>query len=324
MHLTSIFTLLPLLAMMVSATPYSQQQQQSSALNGPQQNSAYGEPLYQQDNDQGDYHEQPESVSGMEERVDDERVYDKQPDSRSEDDSYAPTSPSQTVVIVVAKSQHSSTSTRTILTASGSASTNQSNSGDDDDDNSNGDNSASKVQYVSPEGRPLTPATSTTMFPINRTVAIRNNYKENRHLKKNKLYPRKTKCLTVRRHGLRNRFRAVLEHCDDDQRFWLRSPMSFHFEDAGEDTVVLTWMDPKGTKRCARHEVSGTRFYPCNDKKKPTRYEILPTKYEGKFKVKQHGRNRCFDFEHSTLWMNRCRHFKDQAVDFVTVAFDQN
>jgi len=274
-------------------------------------------------------------------------------DKRVADDKYAPVSPNQTVVIVVAKSQQTRTTSRTIFTTAGAAAAAATTSGkasgasasatsvqagssktmlpataeqDDDEDINNGNSSAAQVQYVSPKGRPLTPATSSTMFPINRTIAIRNNHKENhhRHLQKNKLYPKKTKCLTVRRHGLRNRFRAVMEHCDDDQRFWLRSPMSFHFEDAGEDTVVLTWMDPKGVRRCAHHDITGTRFYSCNDKKQPTRYEILPTKYEGKFKIKQHGRNRCFDFDHSTLWMNRCHHFRDQALDVITVAFDQN
>jgi len=296
MQLTPLFSLLPLLAMMVSASPYTGQQPSTSPPN------QYGESLYQQDNDQGDYHDQPENVYGMEPPVDDERDYDNQPDTREDEDDYATTSPQQSVVIVVANNPSSSSS---------SQSTN---------------NNGAQVQYSSPNGRPLTPATSSTMFSINRTIAIRNNHKENhsRHLQKNKLYPKKTKCLTVRRHGLRNRFRAVMEHCDDDQRFWLRSPMSFHFEDAGEDTVVLTWMDPKGVRRCAHHDITGTRFYSCNDKKQPTRYEILPTKYEGKFKIKQHGRNRCFDFDHSTLWMNRCRHFHDQALDFITIAFDQN
>jgi len=336
MQLISLFTLLPLLAAVASATS-----QASTSAAAPAEQHSYGEQVVmasaQHDNDDGDYHDEPVDASANYKVVDDDRVYNKVKDSRKEDDRFAPVSPRQTVIIVVAKSQHTRTTTHTIFTSGSKASasanatssataTAQDDAEDSTDANNTGDSSASstKVQYTSPSGRPLTPATASFMFPINRTIALRNNYKENRHLRKNKLYPKHSKCLTVRRHGLRQRFRAVLEHCNDDQRFWLRSPMSFHFEDAGDDTVVLTWMDPKGLKRCAHHDVSGTRFYPCNGKKKPTRYDILPTKYDGKFKIKQHSRNRCMDFDHDTMWMNRCRRYNDQALDVITVAMDKN
>jgi len=341
MQIASLFTLLPLLAAVASATGntnnnnYDNSVDDSSYDNSPapQQEYGYGEQsAYQQDNDEGDYHDEPEQEDSEKQYGEDadERDYDKATDARVDDARYAPVSPTQTVVIVVAKSHHQTTTTSTtnnnfITSGPSSGARYQQQQGvDAQQQYRQQQGNGPQVQYTTPAGRPLTPATASFMFPINRTIAIRSNTKENkrRHMRKNELYPSHTKCLTVRRRGLRKRFKAVLEHCNDEQRFWLRSPMSFHFEDAGDDTVVMTWMDPKGLKRCAHHDVTGTRFYPCNGKKKPTRYDVLPTKYDGKFKIKQHSRNRCMDFDHSNLWMNRCRHFRDQALDVITIAND--
>jgi len=259
--------------------------------------SAYGESTYQQDQDDGDYHDEAEQ--GGEDADADERDYAKQPEEREEEPAYKAI-PKQTVVIVVAKTQ---TTQRATFSAVGGN---------------------HEVRYVSPAGHPVTPAASPYMLAINKTFALRINRKENDHIKKNRVYPHRTECLTVRRRGVRNRFKARMEHCNDDQRFWMRSPMSFRFEAAGEETVVMTWMDPEGVKRCAHHDRSGTRFYPCNSKGiKPTRYVILPTDYSGKFKIKEADRNRCFDGAHNNLWMNRCRGFDDQAWDIVTIAYDQ-
>jgi hypothetical protein len=271
--------------------------------------SAYGENTYQNDDDTGDYHDEPEQAdedqAADQDAEEDERAYGKQEDQRQEQDAFKAV-PKQTVVIVVAKSQQQTQ--RTSFTASNT-----------------GVASNSQVRYVSAKGgRPVTPASSPFMLAINKTFALRINRKENDHIKKNRVYPQRTECLTVRRRGVRNRFKARMEHCVDDQRFWIRSPMSFRFEPAGSEKVYLTWMDPKGVKRCAHHDITGTRFYPCHNKGiKPTRYEILPTDYTGKFKIKQESRNRCFDGAHNNLWMNRCRGFDDQAWDIVTIAYDQ-
>lgn len=308
MQLTNLFTLLPLLALLAQA----QTQPESAAVmehGGNKQQSAYGENTYQNDGDNGDYHDEPEQADedndDDKQADEDERAYGNKQDDREEVEAYKAV-PKQTVVIVVAKAQQSN---RATFTAS----------------NSGGADAYGKVRYVSPGGRPVTPQSSPYMLAINKTFALRINRKENDHIRKNRVYPKRTECLTVRRRGVRNRFKARMEHCNDDQRFWIRSPMSFRFEPAGSEKVYLTWMDPKGVKRCAHHDHTGTRFYPCRSKViKPTRYEILPTDYTGKFKIKQEGRNRCFDAAHNNLWMNRCRGFDDQAWDIITIAYDQH
>jgi hypothetical protein len=157
---------------------------------------------------------------------------------------------------------------------------------------------------------------------INKTVALRINGKENkgRHLRKNKLYPSHTKCLAVRRRGFRGRWRAVLMHCNDDQRFWQRSPLSFRFQKVAENRVWLTWFAPDGVKHCLRHDTLATRFYPCTDSsKRPQELILVPTYVPGKFKIRDSKRNRCFNGWHRNLWQSRCRGFRHQAWDLIDV-----
>jgi len=297
MQIKCLFTLLPLLALVAAHA----QSESTAAVVESGKDAAYGESTNQNTDDNGDYHDEPET--GDYEDDGDDSSYNKKSDDRKEKKEYKAV-PKQTVVIVVAKSL--TTSHSATMTTSGVAANSQ-------------------VRYVSPAGHTVTPASSPYMLAINKTFALRINRKENDHIKKNRIYPHRTECLTVRRRGIHDRFKARMEHCKDDQRFWMRSPMSFHFDSAGNDKVYLTWMDPKGVKNCAHHDKHGTRFYPCNSKdNKPTVYEILPTKYTGKFKIKEAGHNRCFDAAHNNLWMNRCRGFDDQSFDIVTIAYDQN
>lgn len=303
MQLTSLFALLPLLAL-VSAEAASQGPAAVMETARRSVDAYNDEATYQKDDDNGDYHDEPEAPKyDDEEEEDDEKAYGSKKDRRTESPKYKAV-PNKTVVIVVAKSQ--TTTTRRPALHQGVVGTH------------------GKIAYTTPGGRPVTPVSSPYMLAINRTFALRINTRENSHIKRNRVIPDHTHCLTVRRRGLRNRFKARIERCSDDQRFWIRSPMSFRFEAAGNEKVHLVWMDPKGVKRCAHHDSTGTRFYPCSDKStKPTRYEILPTDYTGKIKIKEEGRNRCFDGDHNNLWMNRCRGFKDQAWDLVTISYDQ-
>lgn len=294
MQLTSLFTLLPLLAAVSWQTSSSSLVAAEAPARAYHAAAPVDEPTYDREDDDGTYHDEEDAGYDSDE---DDRAYDKKPEQRVASAKYEAVS-HRTVVLVVAKR----TPARVLRP-----------------------NMKPGLSYVTPAGHPVSPAVSPYMLPINRIVALRNNEDENDDIKRNRVHPEDTKCLTVRRRGFRNRFKARMEKCSDEQRFWKHSPMSFRFEPAGEGTVLLTWMDPKGVKRCAKHDTFGTRFYPCNDpKKKPTRYVILPTAYTGKFKIKQADRNRCFDGEHSNLWMNRCRGFSDQGWDIVTIAYDDD
>jgi len=159
---------------------------------------------------------------------------------------------------------------------------------------------------------------------INKVFALRINIKENGHLDTDKLFPKHTRCLAARRKGAHNRWRAVMEHCNDDQRFWQRSPMSFRFQKVSGNRVWLTWLAPNGVKHCLRHDSTTSRFYPCADSsKRPEDLLLLPTYVAGKVKIRRADKNRCFDGRHSTLWQHHCRGFKHQAWDIVDIAYDR-
>jgi len=159
---------------------------------------------------------------------------------------------------------------------------------------------------------------------INKVFALRINPKESRHLYSDKVYPNRTKCLAARRHGKNDGWRAVMEHCSDDQRFWKLSPFSLGFQKATGNRVWLTWMAPNGVKHCLHHDAHSSHFYPCADKnKRPEEFVILPTYVAGKVKIRRADKKRCLDGHHHNLWQNRCRGFSHQAWDIIDIAYNQ-
>jgi hypothetical protein len=169
-------------------------------------------------------------------------------------------------------------------------------------------------------------AVPSNFFAVNKIFALRINNRENkrRHRRRFRVFPNQTKCLAVEPRGVHKRMRAVMRKCSDEQRFWSRSKFSLQAEHVGADRIRIVWYSPTGAKMCARHDVTGTRFYACDSTKRhenPTEYIIGVTRIPGKVKIRQADRNRCFDGRHHTLWMNRCRGVRHQAWDVLDIAY---